>query len=72
MPPRKRESRAKQQCKLICCTTPPEALERIRADLKVWVAGKWAEELNVGPACHCGLRAAKEPCPRHGERSDHP
>ena len=69
MAPRKRaprESKAKQTCKLICCTTPPKALEKIRADIEVWVAGKWAEELDIGPACHCGLRLAKEPCPRHG------
>lgn len=60
-----RESKAKLTCKLICCTTSPEALERIRSDIKVWEAGKWAEELGVAPACHCGLRGAKEACPRH-------
>ena len=69
MPPRRRaprESKAKQDCKLICCKTPPEALERIRADIEVWEAGRWAEEMAYGPACHCGLRAAKQPDPRHG------
>jgi hypothetical protein len=63
-----RESKAKQQCKLICCTTPPEALERIREDVKNWRAGGWAEEINYGPACTCGLKAAKEVCGRHGAR----
>jgi len=61
-----RESKAKQNCKLICCTTPPEALERIRADIKVWEAGKWANELNYGPACVCGLKKENERCQRHG------
>lgn len=70
MPPRKRaaprESKAKQNCKLICCTTPPEALERIREDLKDYRPGRWAEENDYGPACSCGLRGAKGACYRHG------
>lgn len=66
MPPRKRAAPKKDQCKLICCTTPPEALETIRADVARWEPGKWARENNYGPACICGLKAAKEACPRHG------
>lgn len=62
-----RESKAKQQCKLICCTTPPAALDRIRADVDRWEAGAWARENNYGPACTCGLRGRpKEDCQRHG------
>lgn len=72
MPPARkrapRESKAKSTCKLMCCTTPPEALERIRADIEVWEPGKWAREQNYGPACTCGLKLAKEACPRHGPR----
>ena len=75
MPPRKRaaprESKAKQTCKLICCTTPPEALERIKASVAEHEPGKWAEQNAYGPACRCGLK--KNPmndddgsCPRHG------
>lgn len=70
MPPARkrapRESKAKQNCKLICCTTPPEALERIREDLKRYRPGLWAEENAYGPGCTCGLRAAKGECYRHG------
>lgn len=43
---------------------------RIRESLIDWYPGKWAEGQNYGPACHCGLRGAKEPCTRHGERAD--
>lgn len=45
-------------------------IARIRETLIDWYPGKWAEGLELGPACHCGLRGAKEPCTRHGDRSD--
>lgn len=65
--PRKpRPSKAKSQCKLMCCTTPPEALERIKASLEEWEPGKWSEQNNYGPGCTCTLAAAKEPCQLHG------
>jgi hypothetical protein len=74
MPPSRkrapRESKAKSTCKLICCTTPPEAVERIRATVEVWEAGRWAAEQNYGPACTCGLRAAKGACYAHGKAAD--
>lgn len=49
---------------------------RIRATLVGWYPGKWAEEVNYGPACRCGLK--QNPvrvthgvddgrCQRHGE-----
>jgi hypothetical protein len=41
-------------------------LTHIRETLVGWYPGKWAEEVPVGPACHCGLRGTKEPCTRHG------
>jgi hypothetical protein len=69
--PRKpRESKAKSTCKLICCTTSPEAIERISESVKDWAPGKWAEENDYGPACTCGLRAwtEREVCQRHGTR----
>lgn len=72
MPPRKRESKAKQQCKLMCCTTPPEAVERIREDLEQYRPGLWAEVINYGPACSCGLRAAKGVCHAHPKENDNP
>lgn len=42
-------------------------IARIRESLVGWYPGKWAELMGRGPACHCGLRGAKEPCTRHGE-----
>lgn len=65
-PTKPRVSKAKSTCKLMCCTTPPEAVERIRESVAEWEAGKWAVDNNYGPACTCGLKLAKEPCPRHG------
>ncbi|MFE6222939.1 hypothetical protein [Streptomyces sp. NPDC057854] len=41
-------------------------IAHIRESLVGWHAGKWAELMNYGPACHCGLRGAKEACTRHG------
>lgn len=40
-------------------------IERIRETLVGWYPGKWAEEVALGPACHCGVWGAKEACPRH-------
>lgn len=61
-PPRKpRVSKAKQDCKFHCCAVSDERKAEIAESVKV---------INVptyGPACHCGLRGAKEVCPRHGE-----
>ena len=44
------KAKAADKCKLICCTTPPEAVARIREDLARWEPGLWAEEVNYGPA----------------------
>lgn len=56
------------QCKLHCCALTKADKERIAATMDGYHPGKWAEENAYGPACHCGLRAAKEVCPRHGTR----
>jgi hypothetical protein len=69
VPPRKRkpqESKAKRDCKLHCCTVPTARVVEIREDIKDWHAGQYAEERAYGPACHCGVAGAKEPCTRHG------
>jgi hypothetical protein len=50
----------------MCCTTPPGAVERIRADIKVWVAGETAKRVNYGPTCSCTLANAKG-CILHGD-----
>lgn len=42
-----------------------ELRERIRATLDGWYPGKWAELVNYGPACNCGLRMRKGPCHVH-------
>lgn len=68
--PRKPRAPKKPDCKMMCCTTPPEAVARIRADVERWEAGKWAVENNYGPACNCGLRTAKGACGRHGAGTD--
>jgi hypothetical protein len=47
-------------------------IARIRESLVGWYPGKWAEENARGPACHCGLRGAKEPCTRHGQTGTDP
>ncbi|GGR51387.1 hypothetical protein GCM10010282_50360 [Streptomyces roseolus] len=47
-------------------------IARIRETLIDWYPGKWAEQMNVGPACHCGLRGAKEACTRHGPTDTDP
>jgi hypothetical protein len=65
VPPRKKAP-PKNQCKLMCCTTPPGAVERIRADIKVWVAGETAKRVNYGPTCSCTLANAKG-CILHGD-----
>lgn len=68
MPPRKRSSKSKAErdCKLHCCTVPEARVSEIREEIKDWRAGQYAEERAYGPACHCGLAGAKEPCTRHG------
>lgn len=62
MPPRKKSKTAVE--------AEAEAREvirvRVRESLEGWYPGKWAEEINYGPACHCGVAGAKEPCTRHG------
>ena len=45
---------------------------RIRDSLEDWYPGKWAELVAPGPACHCGLRGAKERCTRHAESGTDP
>ena len=65
MPPRKRAAPKKGACKLMCCTTPPAAVEKIRADLEEWKAGEWAERISPGPTCSCTLANAKG-CVLHG------
>lgn len=68
MPPRRKkaEPKAKRDCKLHCCTVAEERAAEIQQDIDTWHAGEYAEERNYGPACHCGLAGAKEPCTRHG------
>ena len=56
---------AKNQCKLMCCALSDETIAKIRQGIVEWVAGKYAEERQYGPACHCGVRGAKTECPRH-------
>lgn len=69
MPPRKRaEPKAKQQCKLMCCTTPPGAVEKILKDIEEWEPGKWAAINNPGPTCSCTLAFARGECTLHGRR----
>lgn len=65
MPPRKKAA-PKNVCKMMCCTVGEDVAADIQADIDRWEAGLWAIENYYGPACHCGLRAAKEVCPRHG------
>ncbi len=60
MPPAKRKP-TKNDCKFHCCAITDERKAEIAES---------AREPNVptyGPACHCGLRGAKEPCPRHAD-----
>lgn len=40
-------------------------LEKLREQINGWTAGGWAERVNYGPACTCGLKAGSEPCRRH-------
>ncbi len=47
-------------------------IAHIRKTLVDWYPGKWAEEMNMGPACHCGLRGVKEACTRHGADQEPP
>ena len=64
MPPRKKkaaEVEAEARAAMIA---------RIRESLVDWYPGKWAEERNYGPACHCGVAGAKEPCTRHGAQEN--
>lgn len=65
MPPRKKAA-PKDQCKLVCCTCPEAATDKIREDLQVWKAGSWAELVNPGPTCTCTLANAREVCILHG------
>jgi hypothetical protein len=60
-------AKAKSKCNLMCCTLTVAAAANVTATIGDWVAGGWAESVSYGPACHCGLRTAKEVCPRHGE-----
>lgn len=63
MPPRaKKKTKAEAEAEANAAI-----LVRIRESLKNYYPGRWAEERGYGPACHCGLRGAKEPCTRHGE-----
>ena len=64
MPPKKRAA-PKNQCKLHCCVLSDEDRARIKATLDDYRPGQWAEQINYGPACHCGVAGAKEGCPRH-------
>lgn len=57
---RKRESEQSR-------TLPDLVVARIRASLDRWRPGLWAEENGYGPACTCGLHAAKGVCYRHGK-----
>lgn len=50
-------------------------IKRIRASMEGWYPGRWAEEVNYGPACRCGLKQNlvrvthgidDGSCPRHG------
>lgn len=41
-------------------------IEEIRASARSGV--NWAREVNYGPACTCGLRAARGECYRHDTR----
>lgn len=68
MPPRVKKKTAAE----IEAEAKAAMMIRIRESLVDWYPGKWAEEQNYGPACHCGLRGAKEPCTRHGADSDNP
>lgn len=55
----------KIDCKLACCTTPKHRIPEIQMDVDEWEPGEWAKRVSYGPACHCGVRGAKVPCPRH-------
>lgn len=59
----------KDKCNMMCCTTPPEAVERIKADLDRWSPGLWANLVGYGAACTCGLRTDME-CARHPKSAD--
>lgn len=48
----------------------PARVEEIRADARS--ARNWAQENNFGPACLCGLRAARGECFRHGKKKKKP
>jgi hypothetical protein len=60
--------RAKKKTKAEEAAEANAALKaHIRETLKDWAPGKWANDVGYGPACHCGVAGAKEPCTRHGE-----
>lgn len=62
--------KAADKCKLMCCTTPPEAVARIREDLAEWEPGKYAQEVAPGPTCSCNLRGNKVGCYKHERRGN--
>lgn len=66
MPPRSRKpakpklSAAERNCKFHCCAISDERKAEISASINE------PNPPTYGPACHCGLAGAKEPCTRHG------
>lgn len=60
----KRTPKRAGNCKLMCCNINPERVVEIRTDAAA-EPGHWAQSVNYGPACHCGLRSTTEPCGRH-------
>lgn len=64
----KPKPKATEKCNLICCKTPPGAVEKIRADLAEWRPGQYAEEVAPGPTCSCNVRGNKVGCYKHAQR----
>lgn len=71
MPPRKKAAPKTcpaghpgcDKCNMHCCAITPERAAEIRASV---LSGTHKEDTShSGPACQCGLRAAKGVCHRH-------